>query len=108
MRICLLGFAAVALAQQQPISDVQSMQSMLSRVAEEAEVFAHSARAVLSEETLRQRTRKPTSRFHPRVGGAAAAPPKEEVIGREIVSEYGYGSFKESPAALHEFRTVFA
>src|SRR5712671_7038336 len=81
------------------------LQSMLSRVSEEAEVFAHSARAVLSEETLRQRTRK-TPMFRPRVGEAATKAPKEEFLVREIVSEYGYSSFKDSPAALHEFRTV--
>jgi hypothetical protein len=79
---------------------------MLGRVSEEAEVFAHSARAVLSEETLRQRTRKAPVRFLPRVGEAATKPPKEEFLTREIVSEYGYSSFKDSPAALHEFRTV--
>jgi len=60
----MLGLVALAAARAQQGGDIQSM---LARVAEEAEVFAHSARAVLSEETLHQRTRKPTSRFHPRV-----------------------------------------
>src|SRR5262249_43883268 len=82
------------------------IQSMLARVSEEADVFAHSARAVLSEETLRQRTRKSPVRFRPRVGEAATRPPKEEFLTREIISEYGYSSFKDSPASLHEFRTV--
>src|SRR5579863_584186 len=76
--------------------------AMTARVAEEAEVFARSARAVLSEETLRQRARKPGSRFRARVG----EPPKDEFVTREVVSEYGYGSYKDSPNALHEFRTV--
>ncbi len=75
---------------------------MTARVAEEAEVFARSARSVLSEETLRQRARKPGSRFRARVG----EPPKDEFVTREVVSEYGYGSYKDSPNALHEFRTV--
>jgi hypothetical protein len=80
---------------------------MTSRIAEEAEVFARAAPSVLSEETLAQRTRKPISRFHPRVG-AAADPPKEEFVKREIVSEYGYSSLGDSPNALHEFRTVIS
>src|SRR5260370_27399133 len=101
MRICMLGVGARAAARAQRGGDFQSR---LARVSEEAEVFAPSARSVLSEETLHQRTRKPVSRFHPRV--AEATPPKEEFIAREIVSEYGYSSFKDSPAALHEFRTV--
>jgi hypothetical protein len=81
---------------------------MAGRIAEEAEVFARAARAVLSEETLEQRTRKGASRFHPRVVDPAARAPKEEFLTREIVSEYGYSSFKDSPAALHEFRTVIS
>jgi hypothetical protein len=81
---------------------------MTSRIAEEAEVFAHAARAVLSEETLEQRTRKPVSRFHPRAVDPATRAYKEEFMTREIVSEYGYSSFQDSPAALHEFRTVIS
>src|SRR5258708_36414917 len=105
MRLGWLGLALVsaAIAQHGAAGDIQSM---LGRVSEEADVFAHSARAVLSEETLRQRTRTSPLRFRPRVGEAATKPPKEEFLTREIVSEYGYSSFKDSPAALHEFRTV--
>jgi hypothetical protein len=81
---------------------------MTARISEEAEVFARSARSVLSEERLAQRTRKPGSRFRPRVGDAVAKPPKDEFLTREVVSEYGYSSFKDSPNALHEFRTVIS
>jgi hypothetical protein len=95
----------LSLARAQQAGDVQNI---MSRVSEEAEVFAHSARAVLSEETLKQRTRKGAVRFRPRIGDAATKPPKEEFLEREIVSEYGFSSFKDSPAALHEFRTVTA
>lgn len=104
MRCCALCLILIAnaLAQQAEIP------KMTARIAEEAEVFAHSARAVLSEEKLAQRTRKPVSRFHPRVGASATEAPKEEFLTREIVSEYGYSSFKDSPAALHEFRTVIS
>ena len=104
MRLCFAaGLVLLTAAQAQQEGDLQSM---LRRVSEEAEVFAHSARAVLSQETLRQRTRKTPVRFRPRVGDAATKPPKEEFLSREVVSEYGYSSFKDSPAALHEFRTV--
>ena len=103
MRCCAAGLilATYAWAQQ---SDIPKM---TGRLAEEAEVFAHVARAVLSEEKLAQRTRKPVPRFHPRVGDGATKL-KDEFLTREIVSEYGYSSFKDSPAALHEFRTVIS
>jgi hypothetical protein len=102
MWICALGLLLLVAARAQQAGDLQSM---LNRVAEESEVFANSARSVLSEETLRQRTRKPVPRFRPRVG-EPTQPRKEEFLKREIVSEYGYSSFKDSPGALHEFRTV--
>src|SRR5579859_1970401 len=102
MRRCAVGLILMTGAWAQP-SDIPKM---TGRIAEEADVFAHIARAVLSEETLEQRTRKPVSRFHPRVVEPGA--PKEQFLTREIVSEYGYSSFQDSPAALHEFRTVIS
>jgi hypothetical protein len=104
MRCCVFSLIWMtnAWAQQSEVP------KMTGRIAEEAEVFAHAARAVLSEETLEQRTRKPVSRFHPRAVDPATQAPKEEFLTREIVSEYGYSSFKDSPAALHEFRTVIS
>src|SRR5262245_22179430 len=104
MRICALGILLLVAGRAQPTGDLQGM---LNRVAEESEVFAYNARAVLSEEKLRQRTRKPAPRFRPRVGEPTQAR-KEEFLEREIVSEYGYSSFKDSPGALHEFRTVIS
>jgi hypothetical protein len=102
MRRCVFSLVLITNAWAQQ-SDIPKM---TGRIAEEADVFAHIARAVLSEETLQQRTRKPVSRFHPRVVDPGA--PKEEFLRREIVSEYGYSSFQDSPAALHEFRTVIS
>jgi hypothetical protein len=104
MRLCCA--LAVALACSARAQQNADLQAMLNRVSEEAEVFAYSARAVLSEETLRQKARKGAVRFRPRIGEAATKLPKEEFQTREIVSEYGYSSFKDSPAALHEFRTI--
>jgi hypothetical protein len=104
MRRCVFSLILITRAGAQQ-SDIAKM---TGRIAEEAEVFAHAARSVLSEETLQQRTRKGASRFHPRAVDPATRAPKEEFLTREIVSEYGYSSFKDSPAALHEFRTVIS
>ena len=104
MRSSVLLLLLLPLAQaQQP-----DLRAMTARLSEEAEVFARAARAVVSQETLTQRTRKPAPRFRPRVGAGATAPPREDFLTREIVSEYGYASFKDSPAALHEFRQVIS
>jgi hypothetical protein len=89
---------------QQPPAD--QIQSILARVSEEAEVFRANAPKMLAEETLVQRALKPPRRFRPRVGTAAVTAPKPEYRMREVVSEYGYSSFKGSPNALHEFRQV--
>jgi hypothetical protein len=98
--LALLIFWTAARAQQ------PGVQAMTARLSEEAEVFSQAARNVLAEETLHQRTRKPASRFRPRIGDSAIAPPKEEFLTREVVSEYGYSAFQDSPGALHEFREV--
>ena len=104
MRSCALLAIFLSAAHAQ----VPDVGAMTSRLSEEAEVFAHAARNVLAEETLHQRTRKPARRFRPRVGDGAGAAPKEEFLTREIVSEYGFSSFKDAPNALHEFREVTA
>lgn len=77
--------------------------AILERVAEEAAVFSHLARDVLSEETLVQRALVRQRRFRPRVGAAALGGPQYDQRTREIVSEYGYGLLE---GALHEFRQV--
>src|SRR5260370_1402859 len=82
MRRCAVGLILTTYAWAQQ-SDIPKM---TGRLAEEAEVFAHVARAVLSEEKLAQRTRKPVPRFHPRVGDSATKL-KDEFLTREIVSE---------------------
>lgn len=77
----------------------EQVRNIVNRISEEAEVFSGISRGVLAEETLQQTTLKPKPRFRPR-----AAP--DEFLRREIVSEYGYSSFQDSPGALHEFRQV--
>ena len=112
MRCLALAMAVLAIARPQspppaqtakPSQTDQLIGQMTSRIAEEAEVFAHAAQSVLSEETLKQRTRKPASRFRSRTDQ-----PKEQFVAREIVSEYGFSTLKDAPNALHEFRTVIS
>jgi hypothetical protein len=97
--------ASLAIAQTPPAE-------ILSRVAEEAEVFQDNAPKALTQETLEQRAVMPSGppRFHPRVGGKAAPPsdpgkPRMQI--REIVSEYSVAPLKDSPSHnLVEFRQV--
>ena len=91
---------AVALRAQAPLDDI------LRRLAEEAEVFARAARDVIAEETLTHRAVKGPARFRPRIGAAAMETPKLRFQSRQVVSEYAFGSFEDSPAVLHEFRQV--
>jgi hypothetical protein len=84
----------------------QTIPEILSRVSEEAEVFRRVAPQVLSEETLTQRALKAPPRFHPRVGAAATQPLTPTRQTREIVSEYSFGTLKDAPGSLHEFRQV--
>ena len=88
-----LAFAAAAFGQT-----AEQLARMTSRLAEEAEAFARTARSIFAEETLQQRTRASQSRFRPRVGAAAVAPVQPTYRTREIVSEYGYSSLQTAPA----------
>src|SRR5471030_2170399 len=90
-----LLLAAQMLAVQEPPSPL-ALPQLLSRVAEEAEVFQQNAPKSLTLETLEQRALMPPSRFHPRIGKAAMEVPKPRLQVREIVSEYSVGTLKES------------
>lgn len=80
---------------------------MTARVSEEAEAFQRLAPQVLGEETLHQRSMKPLSRFHPRIGNAATTAPKPEWQERAIVSEYAFTALSGGdPDELHEIRQV--
>src|SRR5260370_4168503 len=94
-------FAHQGLAQQ------PSPPEILSRVAEEAEVFQENAPKALSQETLEQRALMPPSRFRPRIGKAATEIAKPRMQVREIVSEYSVSTLKHSESRnLLEFRQV--
>jgi hypothetical protein len=80
---------------------------MTARVSEEAEAFQRLAPQVLGEETLHQRSLKPPSRFHPRIGNSATTAPKSEWQERTIVSEYAFTALSGAdPGELHEIRQV--
>jgi hypothetical protein len=85
-------------------------QRLLSRVAEEAEVFRQNAPKALTQETLEQRARMAPSRFHLRAGaGAASSTPAERIQVRQLVSEYSVGVLKDSVSGdLVEFRQVIS
>jgi hypothetical protein len=82
---------------------------LLARVAEEADVFYQNAPKTVTRETLAQRAAMPPSRFRPRVGRGAVAPPRARLEAREIVSEYTVGALRQSDAPdLVEFRQVIS
>ena len=103
MRFVAILLASLAAAHGQPRG---GLESILRRVSEEAEVFARAAPETLADETLRQRVRKAPARFRPRVGASAVQTPPVAWRSREIVSEYTFAAFQDSPRALHEFRQV--
>src|SRR4029079_5672845 len=68
MRPCAL----LAIVLSSAYAQTPDLGAITSRLSEEAEVFAHAARSVLSEETLHQRTRKPARRFRPSISEGTA------------------------------------
>lgn len=83
-----------------------TLPEILSRVAEEAEVFYQSVPKSLTEETLEQRALLPPSRFRPRIGKSAVEAPTPRLQVREIVSEYTVGTLHADSHNLVEFRQV--
>jgi hypothetical protein len=96
---------ALAFLQQPPALNVAEL---LSRSAEEAEIFLQNAPKALTQETLEQRTMMSPSRFRPRIGKNLPADlPKPRLVIRQIVSEYSVAPLKESSDnSLIELRQV--
>ncbi len=103
MRAGLLALAVTVLAGAQ---SGERAAAIVSRTSEEAEVFAQMAPNLIAQETFEQRARQTVRRFRPRIGNTAIQPMKPQYRTREIVSEYGYAVFKDSPGQLHEFRQI--
>jgi hypothetical protein len=108
MRVPAFLHAAIAFLCLVPAAGAQTLPEILSRISEEADVFRRVAPEVLAEETLTQRALKAPPRFHPRMGTAAAKPIAATRQTREIVSEYSFGTLKDAPESLHEFRQVIS
>jgi hypothetical protein len=92
MKGMLLAAICLALAQEPA---ALSLPDLLSRTAEEAEIFQQNFPKALTQENLEQRTLMPPSRFRPRLS-PSANPPKPRLVLREIVSEYSVGALKDS------------
>lgn len=103
----MLWLALLLAPQSAPATVPPDLPRILSRVAEEAAVFQQNMPKALTREILEQRAIMPPSRFRPRIGAAAAAPPKSRLLVREIASEYSVGTLSDSPSHdLVEFREV--
>ncbi|HSW50757.1 MAG TPA: hypothetical protein VLH09_11310 [Bryobacteraceae bacterium] len=85
-----------------------SLDQILARLAEEAEAFSRIAPLVLSEETLVQRVSRAPSLLRPREKASQGRSPGLGFQSREIVSEYGFSTFADSPNVLHEIRQVLS
>uniref|UniRef100_Q02AB8 Uncharacterized protein n=1 Tax=Solibacter usitatus (strain Ellin6076) TaxID=234267 RepID=Q02AB8_SOLUE len=87
-----------------------SVRELLSRAAEEAEIFQQNAPRSITQETLEQRAVMAASRFRPRIGNKLPPdPPKPRLVLRQIVSEYSVVPLKDSTDGnLVELRQVVA
>ncbi len=80
---------------------------ILSRVAEEAEVFRQNLPNTLTQEVLVQRTVLPPPRFRPRIGAAALASTNLRIQAREVVSEYTVAPLRKADRSdLVEWRQI--
>jgi hypothetical protein len=85
------------------------LSQMLSRVAEEAEVFQQNLPNTLTQEVLVQRTVLPPPRFRPRIGAAAVTSTNLRIQVREVVSEYTVAPLRKADRSdLVEWRQIVA
>jgi hypothetical protein len=87
---------------------VAPLERILERLAEEAEAFLRIAPLTLSEETLVQRVSRAPSLIRRQPAASQGQKPGLGFRTRQIVSEYGYSTFAESPNVLHEIRQVIS
>jgi hypothetical protein len=88
-------------------ADQTSPSKILSRVAEEADLFQLKLPLALTQETLEQRAAMPPSRFKPRIGASATVLSKPRLVSHEVVSEYTVAPLKSAGStSLVEFRQV--
>ena len=105
----LLAFALLSTTalhpQSQPVVD-ERLARVLSRLSEEAEVFAREAPMMISQETLRQRALRSQARFRPRIGADALKPAPMIYQDRVLISEYGFATMQDAPGVVREMRRV--
>lgn len=97
----LLGLLSALLLQAPATPDVQTI---LARVAEQAEKLRQIVPRLVAEETFEQKALKPKGRFRMRGERNLSREPVYRT--RQIISEYSLGAFQDSPGGLHEFRKV--
>ena len=86
--VALLALAAPEQNQAPP-----ALPQILSRVAEEADVFYQNAPKALTQETLEQRALLPASRFRPRIGKAAVEAPSRACRSARSSPSTAWGPF---------------
>ena len=102
------SFLFALLAIHEPAARTQTdprLEQALPQIAKQASVFWHSAPSYVARETLKQKAIV-SSRRKLRIGKAALEPHAPSFKDREIVSYYGFSSYRAAPEALHEFRSV--
>ena len=79
----------------------------LPEIAKQASKFWQAAPRFVARETVKQKAIAP-QRKRLRIGQAAVQPLKPVFSDREIVSYYGFSSFRSAPEALHEVRRIIS
>lgn len=87
-------------------ADADAVSGRLLRLSEEAEAFARIAPQVLSQEVCRQKAAKGRRGLHFGPAPPPGTPPQLSFRVREITSEYGFATLKDTSADLHEFRRI--
>lgn len=79
---------------------------ILTRVSEEAQVFAQKGPRFLGVERMKQKGRAAPPRFKVRFGADPSQAPEAGFKTTEIVSEYAFGALKAAPNEMRELRRV--
>jgi len=106
MTPALLLLAILVPAAEAAVTPSWRPEEALQRLSEEADAFARDARQVTAQEVLTQRALLAEPRVKLRAGATAVADRGPHWQIHEIVSEYGFSTFRGNPGAIHEFRQV--
>jgi len=84
----------------------QSLEQVLSRVWEASESVRLAAPNLPARQKLPHAPFRSSARFRPRLANATLEPPKLQYRTRKVISEYGFGGFREDPGVSEDSRTV--